>query len=139
MPPIPESEPNLPRAERPPLTRAQVRLYIAGYAVLVGGTAASAWAFRNAAKHDAGNPLVAGLNDTKKSEYQLELYGGKANVLAADIQQGFTGLWHGRHLAYTLATLTFAVALALFFIAFFLPDFPPPHEDAAGSGNQPKK
>jgi len=139
MPPIPGSTFRPPPGERPRLTRAQVWLYVAGYAVLAGGTAASAWAYRRAAKLDADNPLVPGLNDTKKSQYQLELYGGKANVLATDIQQWFTGLWHGRHLAYTLAVLTFAAAIACFFIAFFLPDFPPPDKGVAGGGTQPKR
>jgi hypothetical protein len=60
-------------------------------------------------------------------------------VLGNDIQQWFAGLWHGRHLAYTLAVLSFVVALALFFIAYFLPDFPPLEDRAAGGPEKPVK
>jgi hypothetical protein len=58
------------------------------------------------------NPL-----DNKKSLRELELYGGKANVLSAEFQQWFSGLWHGKTLAATIAVLTIVLAFAFWFIA----------------------
>ena len=56
--------------------------------------------------------------------HDLELYGGKANVLAAEFRDWFTGLWQGRNLAFTIAALTVIVVLVLRFFASL-----PPEED----------
>jgi hypothetical protein len=48
--------------------------------------------------------------------YQMERIGGKADVLAAEIETWFTGLWQGRRLAFTLGCMasgTFVVCFAL--------------------------
>jgi hypothetical protein len=123
---------------KPRLTRAQVRLHIAGYVVLIVGTVASAWAYRVATRDELGEALMAQARNTRDYRGQMENIGGKANVLGADIQEWFGGLWHGRNLAYTLAVLTIAAALLLFYIAFALPDLPPfgeePPRDAKGTG-----
>jgi hypothetical protein len=116
------------------LTRAQIWLYVAGYVILVAGSVASAMVYRGAAARDANDAIISGLSDTKRNEYRLEMYGGKANVLATEIHEWFAGLWHGRHLAYTLAVLAFAAALICFLIAFFLPDLPAFDDTAEGRG-----
>jgi hypothetical protein len=86
----------------------------------------AARAYRVGLAYDARNAAVAGLNGaTKEYERQMEVLGGKSNVFAYDLQQKFLGLWHGTHLAYTLAVLSLVAALACFFTAYFLPDFPP--------------
>jgi hypothetical protein len=46
----------------------------------------------------------------------MEMVGGTANLVASDITDWLTGLWHGRTLAYTLAVLTVVAAYAFFFI-----------------------
>lgn len=51
---------------------------------------------------------------------QMEVYGGKANVLAYELREWFAGLWHGRALAFTVAGLSALLALAVFGV------FPPP-------------
>lgn len=119
------------------LARAQAWLFALGYLVLITGSAVSVWVYRNAVQDDLGDAIAASTYNTKKYQDQLERYGGKANILATEIQQWFAGLWHGRHLAYTLAVLTLVVALISFYIAVFLPDFPPPHDDPAKSGDGP--
>ena len=62
------------------------------------------------------NPLGYEPLDTKKYLHDLELYGGTANVLAAEFREWFVGLWYGRNLAFTIAVITvllvFAVRLA---------------------------
>ncbi len=51
----------------------------------------------------------------------MELYGGKANVLAAELLQWFASLWHGRRLALTVACGTVLVAGAYWLVAAPLP------------------
>jgi hypothetical protein len=111
------------------LTRGQIRLYAAGYAVLAAGSACSYWAYRVAVADELGESLMAQARDTKAYQRQMEYLGGKANVLGSDITSWFVGLWHGRNLAYTLAVLTLAVALVCFYTAFALPDLPPFGDD----------
>jgi hypothetical protein len=53
----------------------------------------------------------------RKYHRDLALYGGKANVLSAELIDGFDALWHGRTLAYTVAALTLAGTWAYRFIA----------------------
>ena len=71
-------------------------------------------------------------NETKIDQYRMELYGGKANILANDFQSWFDALWHGRELAYTLAVLAIVIGLACFLLAEHLPKipaFPPADHD----------
>jgi len=54
--------------------------------------------------------------------HDLELYGGKANLLAAEFREWFVGLWQGRSLAFTVAVLTVLVVLTLRFLARYPAD-----------------
>ncbi|GLH74873.1 hypothetical protein GETHLI_33750 [Geothrix limicola] len=63
------------------------------------------------------NPLGYEPEDTKKYLRDLELYGGKVNVLATEFTRWWEGLWQGRNLAYTLAWLTFFAALGFWLVA----------------------
>ncbi len=63
------------------------------------------------------NPLGYEPEDTKKYLRDLELYGGKVNVLATQFTRWWDSLWQGRNLAYTVAMLTALLALAFWFIA----------------------
>src|SRR5262249_684685 len=72
---------------------------------------------------------------SKKYLHDLEVYGGKANVLAAEVREGVAGLRYGKNLAFpipplpvTLAALTVLAALAYRFFATPLP----PAEDEEG-------
>ncbi len=61
--------------------------------------------------------------DSKIYMHDLELYGGKANVLMSDFTRWFTELWHGKSLAITIACITVLVAFGFFTVAgHFLPD-----------------
>lgn len=64
--------------------------------------------------------LVNGLENSKKYIHDLELYGGKANVLANELTNWFAGLWHGTSLAFTVACITIVIALGYFFFASLL-------------------
>jgi hypothetical protein len=61
------------------------------------------------------NPLGYEPEDTKKYLRDLEMFGGKINVLATEFTRWWDGLWHGRNLATTVAWLTLFVALAFWF------------------------
>jgi len=54
---------------------------------------------------------------SKKYVRELELYGGKLNLLAVELRQWLASLWRGKALAYTIAVLTLILSLLLWFIA----------------------
>lgn len=63
------------------------------------------------------DPLLGDPLGNKKYIRELQVIGGKANVVAAEMQIWFEGLWHGQALAGTVAVLTVGVALAFRFVA----------------------
>jgi hypothetical protein len=65
----------------------------------------------------SANPMGYDPMDTKKYLRELEVYGGKANVLSVEFQQWFAGLWHGRTLAGTVAVLTVLLTFVFWFVA----------------------
>ena len=62
------------------------------------------------AKPAPTDPLGYDPMDTKRYLRELEVFGGKANILATQFRQWFEGLWEGRNLAWTVAVLTVALA-----------------------------
>jgi hypothetical protein len=116
-------------------TSKAVRLRRLAAAVLAVGFAASI-AIYLTARPEAENPLGYDPMQTKTYLHDLELYGGKANVLAAEFREWFTGLWQGRNLAFTLAVITVLVALAIRFVAAL----PPPEalDDTESPTNPPR-
>ena len=54
---------------------------------------------------------------SKKYLRELELYGGKLNLLAVEFRQWLASLWRGKALAYTIAVLTLILSSLLWFIA----------------------
>ena len=63
------------------------------------------------------NPLGYEPLETKKYIHDLELYGGKANVIGEEFREWFLGLWYGKNLAYTVAVITILTVLTLRFIS----------------------
>jgi hypothetical protein len=59
--------------------------------------------------------------NTKIYKHDLEVYGGKAAVLADDFRRWFNGLWHGKSLAFTIAVITIFISFVGFFTARHLP------------------
>ncbi|WP_306590254.1 hypothetical protein [Geothrix sp. 21YS21S-4] len=95
--------------EEADLRRRKRRRRIAA-AILAVGLSASGIAFI-AAGPPQSNPLGYEPEDTKRYLRDLEMYGGKANVMATEFQRWFAKQWEGRRLASTLATLTLLLAL----------------------------
>lgn len=84
----------------------------------------------------AANPLGYEPTDTKKYLRELEVYGGKVNVLATEFRRWFDGLWHGRNLAFTVASLTVLLAAGFWLLSTRLAvgTDPPSGKDASGEG-----
>ena len=53
---------------------------------------------------------------SKKYVRDLEIYGGKINVIAVEFRQSLPQLWQGKNLAYTIAFLTVLVASLCWYI-----------------------
>jgi len=90
------------------------RFRLAGAIVGVAGFGWSAWIFLTvpeALLHEVP------LQRLKVQERQLEMIGGKFAVEAAKFSAWFDGLWVGRSLGLTVAVLTIALVLALFWLA----------------------
>lgn len=102
--------------------------------VLLAVGFASAVAIYLTAQPPAGNPLGYEPEDTKKYVRDMELYGGKANMIAYELRQWFVSLWHGKRLAFTVGVLTVVVACAF---VFFTAPLPPDIEARAGGEEQP--
>jgi len=71
--------------------------------------------------------------NTKIYRHDLEVYGGKAAVLADEFRRWFIGLWHGKSLAFTIAVITILISCTGFFAARHLPPYP---ESDAGAENR---
>ena len=86
--------------------------------VVAGALLAFGWAIALAVWLTALPPLddpeAYDVEHSKRTLRELESIGGKSAVLANEIDEWFASLWHGRGLAYTLAVLTLAVALAYY-------------------------
>jgi hypothetical protein len=76
--------------------------------ILVVGLTTSLWIYLSAAAPDEQSEI--GLNESKAYQRQVELYGGKANVLAIEAMDWLRSLTRGRRLAITVACLTVVVA-----------------------------
>jgi hypothetical protein len=61
--------------------------------------------------------LVSEFEESKRFMHDLELYGGKANVIANKFMHWFDGLWHGQSLAFTVAFLSVVISLGYFLVA----------------------
>jgi hypothetical protein len=72
--------------------------------------------------------------NSKRYVHDLELYGGKAAVLANEFRYWFIGLWDGKSLAFTSACITIFISLGLYFIANHLP--PALMSDVQGKNNR---
>lgn len=87
---------------------------ISGLIVALG--AAAVLAIFLTAAPDEGDALRDDPLGRKKYAHEMKVIGGKANLLAADLQDDFLELWHGRALAGTVIVLTGIATLTFRFI-----------------------
>jgi hypothetical protein len=58
--------------------------------------------------------------DSKLYRHNLEVYGGKFNVIMDDFRRWFVGLWHGKSLALIIAGTTIIISFGFFYTANYL-------------------
>ena len=97
---------------------ADRRAHLVTALILTVGLAAALVIYLTAAPPDDSTVEMA---DAKQYLRQMELYGGKANLLATEIRDWFASLWHGRRLAVTVAVVTVAAAGGYWLVAAPLP------------------
>ncbi|HXX81752.1 MAG TPA: hypothetical protein VEI46_09390 [Thermodesulfovibrionales bacterium] len=74
--------------------------------------------------------------NSKMYLHDLELYGGKANVLANDFMHWFESLWHGTSLAFTIACITVVICFGFLFVANRLPSYMKPNDGGENRGGK---
>jgi hypothetical protein len=104
---VSEADPQQPR--RP-------AVFYWGLFILAAGLIASALIFILATP-DADLAAAEEITKGRGYEHNLQLMGGKFAVLTVEFDQWFASLWQGRPLAYTVAVLSIAIALACFWVA----------------------
>ena len=96
------------------ITNLQTRLYLIAAIILLVGLGSAILIYLTAENDSIS---VFGYENSKKYIHDLNLYGGKAAVLADEFSRWFVGLWHGKSLAFTVACITIFIALGFFFVA----------------------
>jgi hypothetical protein len=83
-------------------------------AILGSGLASAAVIYRLAGSAPS-LPYELEPGNSKRYLRALEAVGGKANVLATQFSDWFSGLWHGRSLAFTVAWISVFLAATFWF------------------------
>ena len=96
--------------------KLQTRLYLCSAVIMLVGLGTAAVVYLSAGDMPEGVPDFD-IEGSRRSLRDLELYGGKANVLVAEFMAWFGGLWHGKSLACTIASITAVISSALFCVA----------------------
>jgi hypothetical protein len=100
------------------INNPQQRLYLTGAVILLTGLVTSVSIYLSAAS-DNGFRLEP--ENSKQHLRELELYGGKANLLADEFLRWFAGLCQGEALAFTIGGISVLISSVVFFIAYNSP------------------
>ncbi len=108
----------------------RTRLYLIAAVILLAGFGGAAWIYLTAGNNSdgvlgyeaaGGYVYPVAPEDSKMYMHNLELYGGKVNVLANELMRWFDGLWQGKSLAYTVAVISIIISVGVFLVANHLP------------------
>jgi hypothetical protein len=113
--------------------KQQKRRYLITTLILLVGLGSSAVIYLTA-DIEPDKDVFYEYQHSKKYKHDLELYGGKANVLANDFIRWFGGLWQGRSLALTVAVITLFISFGYFFVASRLDQEVQDKDNRAGPG-----
>ena len=97
------------------------RLQMISVAILIVGLVTAIGIYASAAR-STDDMIAYEIEHSKQYQRTLELYGGKANVIAVEITQWFDSLWHGTRLAYTVACVTVLLAAGFWLAAALVDD-----------------
>lgn len=112
--------------------RMKKRLYMIAVVVLVTGLLASLFIYMTAGSEPGdvlGYDVVGGQlhpispDESKTYRHDLEVYGGKANIVMDKFIRWFEGLWHGKSLAFTMAAITAIISFGFFLSAYYWPPY----------------
>lgn len=112
------------------ITDRHTRLNLIGAFILLVGLGSAVLIYRTAGNdsnpvlgYEQGNGSLYPVRpeDSKKYLRDMEMYGGKANVLADELRRWFVGLWYGKSLAFTVGFITILASSGVFYAAHHLP------------------
>ncbi len=113
-----------------PATERTALYVVATVILLIGlGSAVLIHFSVEAGAHDSA---IRDFENSKRYRHDLEVIGGKMNVLMDQFCRWFAALWQGESLAVTIAWLTVFIAFGIFLFARHLPT------GAAIDGQQPE-
>jgi len=102
----------------------RARLQLAAWLVLAVGLASAAAIYFSADEEvELSTSYVVVIDPTATKTYVRELrrFGGQAAVLFDEFNRWFAGLWHGKALGITIAWISVAAAVVIFWIAQRMP------------------
>lgn len=102
------------------ITARQRYLYAVAAIIFVAGLGSAALIYLMAGDNQV-NELIQGFENSKRYVHDLEVYGGKMNVLMDQFMRWFESLWRGKALAGSVAVITIVLALGLALVAHNLP------------------
>jgi hypothetical protein len=97
-------------------TDQRIRLYLISLIILLVGLSGAVLVYIHA-ENASDSALLNEFEYSKRYQHDLELYGGKANVIASEITNWFKGLWHGKNLAYSIACIAVLISCGFFIAA----------------------
>ncbi len=106
------------------------RLNLLAAAILLAGLLSAIWIYARAEnvpygvlgyESEGGTLYPIMPEDSKQYEREMELYGGKANVLADRLRRWLGGLFHGKSLAVLIAITATIISLGIYYAANYLP------------------
>jgi hypothetical protein len=97
------------------LTQRKINLVSTGLLVL--GLAGAVLLYAFAPPEEPDDPWRTDPLGQRRYTRQMQVIGGKTNLLSAEFIDWLAARWHGRNLAYTVAVLTVAVTSGYRFVA----------------------
>ncbi len=106
--------------------RSSYLLNLIGVIILLGGLSSAILIYRSAEndstsilgyEEGSGSVYPVRPEDSKKYLRDMELYGGKANVLVDEFKRWFEGLWHGKSFAFIVGCVSILISLGFFYVA----------------------
>jgi hypothetical protein len=85
--------------------------------LLLAGLASAVLLYAFAEPEGPGNPWQTDPLGQRRYTRQMQVIGGKTNLLSAEFMDWFAARWHGRNLACTVAVLTVAATGGYRFVA----------------------